>query len=131
MVLRHDKVSLHIFTCSLAVFRCIPGRGFPHDVDERSPSLGQSWQRLAGERCRLCALIMDHLKLQQAFDRYLDLPAEKDKVVATYIFVDFLNNLCAKARTLDHEPATPDGECEKRALGANVSSGTIRFVKLS
>lgn len=53
---------------------------------------------------------MDHLKLQQAFDRYLDLTADSDKVVATYIFVDLQNNLCAKARTLDSEPKFPHGE---------------------
>lgn len=55
-------------------------------------------------------LAMDHLKFQQAFDRYLDLPADKNKVVVTYIFVDLLNNLGAKARTLDFEPKSPEGE---------------------
>ena len=53
---------------------------------------------------------MDNLKLQQAFDRYLKLPTPEDKVIATYIFVDFLNNLCAKARTLSHRPTTTNGE---------------------
>ncbi|XP_003743087.1 glutamine synthetase [Galendromus occidentalis] len=47
---------------------------------------------------------MDHLRLQQAFDRYLDLAPDGKKTVATYIFVDLMNNVCAKARTLDFEP---------------------------
>lgn len=64
---------------------------------------------------------MDHLKLQQAFDRYLDLPADKNKVVATYIYVDLLNNLCAKARTLESEPKSHEGKSKRRVLRARFS----------
>ncbi|XP_003743086.1 glutamine synthetase [Galendromus occidentalis] len=51
---------------------------------------------------------MDHLKLQAAFDRYLDLEPQGYETVATYIFVDICNNLCAKARTLDFQPEAPE-----------------------
>lgn len=53
---------------------------------------------------------MDTLKLQQVFDRYLTLPADRNKVIATYIFVNEVGDVCAKTRTLDSEPKSVEGK---------------------
>lgn len=44
------------------------------------------------------------------FDRYANLPAFEDRVIATYIWIDGTGeDVRAKDRTLDHSPKTPKG----------------------
>lgn len=71
---------------------------------------------------------MDVLQMQTALGRYLELGSEGSKVIATYIFVDYAGQICAKSKTLTKEPASINGNRRTRlCVFSDITLLTVRF----